>query len=115
MKKLILTGLSLVFALTLTFAQEGSPEDKAKAKVEKISEKLMLTPEQKTEVYDIVLEHTKAKWALKSDTTIAKDVAEQQATTLKANADAKIIEKLTDEQKPLYGKYIEERDAKKKD
>lgn len=113
MKKLILTGLSLLFALTLTFAQEGTPEDKAKAKVEKITEKVTLTPEQQTAVYDIVLEHTKAKWALKADTTIAEDVAKQQAEALAASADAKIVETLTEEQKPLYAKYVEERKAKK--
>ncbi|WP_437922203.1 hypothetical protein [Sphingobacterium sp. LRF_L2] len=113
MKKLILTGLSLLFALTLTFAQEGTPETKAKEKVEKLSEKLTLTPEQQTAVYDIVLEHTKAKWALKADTTISPDVAKQQVDALTSTADAKIVEKLTEEQKPIYIQWIEERNAKK--
>lgn len=114
MKKFMLTGLSLLFALTLTFAQEGTPEEKAKASVEKISEKVALTPEQQTSIYAIALEHTKAKWAIKSDKSIAPDAAKQQMAALSTSADAKIAEKLTEEQKPLYAQYVQERNAKKK-
>ncbi|WDF67498.1 hypothetical protein PQ465_14460 [Sphingobacterium oryzagri] len=114
MKKFMLTGLSLLFALTLTFAQEGTPEEKAKTKTEKISEKVTLTPEQQTAVYAIVLEHTKAKWALKSDKSVTPDVAKQQAEALAASADAKIAEQLTAEQKTLYAEYVKERHEKKK-
>src|SRR5690606_21193929 len=115
MKKLILTGLSLLFALTLTFAQEGTPEQKAKTTEETLKERLSLTDAQQTAIYDIVLEHKKAKWALKSDTTITPDVAKEQAKSLKATADAKIAEQLTEEQKPLFTKWVEERDAKKEE
>ncbi|MFD1768846.1 hypothetical protein [Sphingobacterium suaedae] len=113
MKKLILTGLSFLFALSLTFAQQGTPEEKAKETVATLTEKLTLTDAQQTAIYDIVLEHKKAKWALKSDTTITPDAAKEQAASLKATADAKIAEQLTEEQKPVYTKWVEERDAKK--
>lgn len=115
MKKLILTGLSFLFALTLTFAQEGTPEEKAKETVETLTEKLTLTEEQRASIYNIVVEHKKAKWTLKSDTTLSADAIKEQAAGLTATADAKIIELLTEEQKPLYGQYIEERDAKKEE
>ncbi|MGO3194651.1 MAG: hypothetical protein ACTIKE_11595 [Sphingobacterium sp.] len=112
MKKLILTGLSFLFALTLTFAQEGTPEEKAKATVEKLTEKLTLTSEQQTAIYDVILEHKQAKAALKADGSLSADALEQQKGSLKATADAKIAEQLSDEQKPLYTKFVQERDAK---
>ncbi|NQD70731.1 hypothetical protein HP439_08375 [Sphingobacterium shayense] len=112
MKKLILTGLSFLFALSLTFAQEGTPEEKAKATVEKLTEKLTLTSEQQSAIYDVVLEHKQAKAALKADTTLSADAMDQQKASLKASADAKIAEQLSDEQKPLFTKFVEERDAK---
>lgn len=113
MKKLILTGLSFLFAITLTFAQQGTPEEKATETVTKLTEKLALTEEQQASVYNIVLEQTTAKYALKADTTLSEDVVTEQISTLTSTADAKIIELLTEEQKPEFGKYIEERNAKK--
>lgn len=113
MKKLILTGLSLLFAITLTFAQQGTPEEKTTEIVTKLTEKLILSEEQQASVYNIVLELTTTKYALKADTTLSEDVVKKQISILTATADEKITELLTDEQKPEFAKYIEERNAKK--
>ncbi|WP_140936995.1 hypothetical protein [Sphingobacterium lumbrici] len=113
MKKLILTGLSLLFAITLTFAQQGTPEEKTTEIVTKLTEKLILSEEQQASVYNIILELTTTKYALKADTTLSEDVVKKQISILTATADEKITELLTDEQKPEFAKYIEERNAKK--
>lgn len=113
MKKLFLAVSAVLFSLTLTFAQEVNPEEKAKATVTEWTETLQLTPEQQTQIYTIVLEHKKSKLALKSDTTVAEDAKATQIEALTADLDKKVSEILTDEQKPLYVKIVEARAAKK--
>lgn len=112
MKKLFLTGISLLFALTLTFAQDKSPEDKAKEKVTKLTEKLTLTDEQQTSIYEIVLQHAKAKQDLKADGTQSAEATTQAKNRLQETADAQIKEQLSDEQRSLYDKIISERPKK---
>jgi|SRR5690606_33453213 len=112
MKKIFLTGISLLFALTLTFAQDANPEQKAQEKVTKLTEKLTLTEEQQTSIYDIVLEHAKAKQAIKADGTQSDEAKAEAKTRLQEGTDAQIKEKLSDEQKALYDKMISERPKK---
>ena len=115
MKKLILTGLSFLFAITMLFAQEINPENKAKETVTELTEKLTLTDDQQTAVYNIVLEKVNAKIAIKSDTTLSADVVKEQIQALTATANGKINDLLTDEQKPLFVQYLEEKMANKKE
>src|SRR5690606_7947413 len=100
------TSISLLFALTLTFAQDKSPEDKAKEKVAKLTEKLTLTDEQQTSIYDIVLEHAKAKQNLKADGTQSAEAKTQAKNRLQETADAQIKDQLSDEQKSQYDQII---------
>jgi len=113
MKKLFLTVSAFLFALSLSIAQEVSPEDKAKETVTEWTTQLNLTEEQQAQIYDIVLDHKKAKFALKSDTTAAEDNKAQQVDALNANLDKSVNDVLTDEQKPLYAKIVESRASKK--
>lgn len=112
MKKLILTGLSFLFAITLTFAQEVTPENKAKESVTELTEKLTLTEDQQTAIYAIVLEKIKGKEAIKADTTLTEDAVKQQIEAIKVNANSKINELLTEDQKPLFVKFLEEKATK---
>ncbi|SFS74321.1 hypothetical protein [Sphingobacterium wenxiniae] len=106
MKKLFLTGISLLFALTLTFAQEGNPEEKAKQVVTELTEKLTLTDDQQKSIYDIVLDNAKQKEALKADTTLSPEALSEAVSRLKETKKAQITEKLSDEQKALYAQII---------
>lgn len=115
MKKIILTGLSFLFAVTMLFAQEINPENKAKETVTELTEKLTLTEDQQTAVYNIVLEKVNAKIAVKADTTLSAEVVKEQIQALKATANGKINDLLTDEQKTLFIKYLEEKMANKKE
>jgi len=114
MKKLFLAVSAVLFSLTLTFAQDVNPEEKAKQTVTEWTTQLNLTEEQQATVYNIVLEHKKAKFALKADTTQAEEAKATQIEALNADLDKKVSEVLTDDQKPLYAKIVEERAAKKK-
>ncbi|PRD48762.1 hypothetical protein [Sphingobacterium haloxyli] len=109
MKRLFLTGISLLFALTLTFAQDANPEAKAQEKVTKLTEKLTLTDEQQTSIYDIVLEHAKAKQALKADASQSPEALAEAKNRLQETTDAQIKEKLSDEQKTQYDRIVAER------
>lgn len=115
MKKLILTGLSFLFAITLTFAQDITPENKAKEHVIVLTEKLVLSTEQQAPIYNIVLEKVKAKLAVQSDTTQTEEAVKHQLKTINDEANAKISELLTEEQKALFTKYLEEKKAKKEE
>ena len=113
MKKLILTGLSFLFAVTLTFAQQSDVETKATAVTTELTEKLTLTADQQTAVYTIVLEKVKAKHALKADTTQSADDVKKQMEAIKNTSSSKIAELLNDEQKAIFIKHLEEKESKK--
>ena len=114
MKKLILTGLSLIFAITLTFAQEAKVEQKAQETVVILTEKLTLTDDQQAAVYPIVLEVKTAKLALKADTALSAEQLQKELVKISSAADMKIAAQLTEEQKVAFTKYVEERNAEKK-
>jgi protein CpxP len=113
MRKLILTGLSFLFAITLTFAQDINPETKAKQKVDELTQVLTLNEDQQASIFTIVLEKVSAKHAIKADTTLAADVAKQQIEAAQATAHQKISELLNDDQKVVFAKYTEDQKGKK--
>ncbi|MGN0003101.1 MAG: hypothetical protein ACI35V_06685 [Sphingobacterium composti] len=115
MRKLILTGLSFLFAITLTFAQDVNPETKAKQKVDELTQVLTLNEDQQAAIFTIVLEKVNAKQAIKSDTTLTADVAKQQIDATKATAHQKISEQLNDDQKIAFAKYLEDQQGKKEE
>lgn len=108
MKKIILTGISLLFATTLTFAQ-SNPEEAAKQEVAVLTEKLTLTEDQQTSVLQIVWEGAKAKAAVKEDATLSPEVLAESLNKIQATTDAQVAEKLSDEQKPVFEKLVSER------
>src|SRR5690606_5340442 len=115
MKKLILTGLSFLFAITMLFAQEINPETKAKETVTELTEKLTLTEDQQTAVYTIAIEKFTAKVAINSDTTLTAEAKKQQIDAISTAANGKINEQLTDDQKVIFAKYLEEKAGKKEE
>lgn len=115
MKKLILTGLSFLFAITLTFAQQSDVETKAKEVTTELTEKLTLTADQQTAVHTIVLEKIKAKHALKADTTQSAEDVKLQIDAIKNTSTSKIAELLNDDQKAIFIKHLEEKQAKKEE
>lgn len=116
MKKLFLTGISLLFAVTLTFAQNANPEEVARKKSAELTQKLQLTPEQQGSIHQIILDGLQHKNTLKADQTISDDAKKE---TLKAGAkekEAKIKALLTDEQKVKYDAWAKkEKEEHKKE
>ncbi|UIR55741.1 hypothetical protein LZQ00_15910 [Sphingobacterium sp. SRCM116780] len=112
MKKLVLTGIGFFLALGLTFAQQATPEENATKVTTELTQKLSLTDEQKTAAYTITLEQAKAEAALLQDTAATKEALIEQFTKLQADADTKVDALLTEDQKGLFKKVIEERPAK---
>ncbi|CAM3812066.1 hypothetical protein [Sphingobacterium prati] len=111
MKKLFLTGLGFFLAMSLTFAQQTTPEENATKVVTELVTKLTLNDEQKTAVSTIVLDQEKAVAALIQDSTTTPEVKKESITKLQGESDSKIALLLTDEQKAAFQKYIEERPA----
>lgn len=112
MKKLFLTGIGFFLALSLTFAQQVTPEEHATQVTTELTQKLSLTDEQKTAAYTITLDQAKAESALLGDTTATKEVLVEQINKLQAEADVKVDALLTEDQKELFKKVVEERPAK---
>lgn len=108
MKKLILTGVGLLFAMTLTFAQETDAEQKSKEKVVTLTEKLTLNEEQQAAIYPIIFEKLQAKTSIKADATLSEDDAKQRIDKAAADANTKILDLLNDEQKEIYHRHLEE-------
>ncbi|QBQ39634.1 hypothetical protein [Sphingobacterium psychroaquaticum] len=109
MKKLFLTGISLLFAATLTFAQEVKPEEKAKQETVTLTEKLTLTEDQQKTVFDLVLQGETAKATLRADATLSPEACVEALTKVQANVDTQVAEKLSDEQREIFAKIVSER------
>lgn len=112
MKKLFLAGISLLFAVSLTFAQDINPEEKAREKVALLTEKLVLTPDQQGPIHEAVLEGIQAKVAVKADETLTEEAKKEQIKAIENDKHEKVKALLTEEQKAEYERWISE---KKKD
>ncbi len=108
MKKLILTGVGLLFAITLTFAQETDAEQKTREKVVSLTEKLTLNDEQQAAIYPIIFEKHQAKLSIKADTALSQDEAKEQIDKAASEANSKILALLSEEQKEVYHRHLEE-------
>ena len=109
MKKLFLTGIGFFLAMSLTFAQQTTPEENATKVVTELVTKLTLNEEQKTAVSTIVLNQEKAIAAVMQDATATADAKKESITKIQGESDTKIAQLLTDEQKTAYQKYVTER------
>ena len=109
MKKLFLTGISLLFAVSLTFAQQVNPEEKAKEVTTELTQKLTLTAEQQTAIYPLILDGAKVVEGLKADSSLAPEVLAEQVENVQKTVDTKVSELLTEEQKPVFFQLISER------
>jgi len=109
MKKLFLTGIGFFLAMSLTFAQQTTPEENATKVVTELVTKLTLNEEQKTAVSTIVLNQEKAIANVIQDATATADAKKESITKIQGESDTKIAQLLTDEQKTAYQKYVTER------
>ncbi|WP_343320862.1 hypothetical protein [Sphingobacterium multivorum] len=109
MKKLFLTGIGFFLAMSLTFAQQTTPEENATKVVTELVTKLTLNEEQKTAVSTIVLNQEKAIAAVIQDATATADAKKESITKIQGESDTKIAQLLTDEQKTAYQKYVTDR------
>ena len=80
MKSLKLTLAALTFTLfaNVSIAQQGendkkTPEERATAQTDKMSEKLLFSPEQKSQVYDINLAIDRKNEAVRSDKNMSEE------------------------------------------
>ncbi|MDR0261718.1 MAG: hypothetical protein LBJ04_00690 [Sphingobacterium sp.] len=112
MKKLILTGVGLCLALSLTFAQQVTPEETAAKATTELVQKLNLNDEQKTAVSTILLDQAKAEQTIVKDSASSTQAKSEALNKLQNEADTKVNQLLTEDQKSLYQKMIAERPAK---
>ncbi|WP_133228640.1 hypothetical protein [Sphingobacterium corticibacter] len=115
MKKLFLTGIGLLFAVTLTFAQSAESQEEARKKASELTERLQLTPEQQGSVHEIILDGYKQKDALKADKTITEEVKKERLKEGTKHSHNRIKEILTPEQKDRFENWVKEHKAKHKD
>jgi len=112
MKKLILTGMGLCLALSLTFAQQATPEETAAKATTELVQKLNLNDEQKTAISSILLDQAKAEETILKDSTSTTAAKVEILNKLQTEVDGKVSQLLTEDQKTIYQKVIAERPAK---
>ena len=112
MKKLILTGIGLCLALSLTFAQQVTPEETAAKATTELVQKLNLNDEQKTAVSSILLDQAKAEETILKDSSSTAAAKGETLNKLQTEVDSKVSQLLTEDQKTIYQKVIAERPAK---
>lgn len=115
MKKLILTGLSLLFAATLTFAQEINPENKAKEITIELTEKLSLTEQQQASIYVLVLDNTKLKLGLDADAQLPQEEKDKRLKEAQNTFLTKVSALLTNEQKEAFVQYLQQKESSQKE
>jgi len=89
--KITFAALTLTLFANISIAQEQNgekktPEERATAQTEKMSEKLLLSPEQKTQVYDINLAIDQKNESVRNDKNMSE---ETKKASLKGNSDAR--------------------------
>lgn len=82
MKKLFLTGIGFFLAITLTFAQQTTPEENATKVVTELVTKLSLNDEQKTAISTIVLDQEKAVATVLQDSSTTADAKKENIAKL---------------------------------
>lgn len=112
MKKQILTGMGLCLALSLTFAQQVTPEETAAKATTELVQKLNLNDEQKTAISSILLDQAKAEETILKDSTSTTAAKVEILNKLQTEVDGKVSQLLTEDQKTIYQKVIAERPAK---
>ncbi|WP_433901833.1 hypothetical protein [Sphingobacterium puteale] len=112
MKKLILTGMGLCLALSLTFAQQVTPEETVAKATTELVQKLNLNDEQKTAISSILLDQAKAEETILKDSTSTTAAKVEILNKLQTEVDGKVSQLLTEDQKTIYQKVIAERPAK---
>lgn len=112
MKKIILIGIGFCLTLSLTFAQQISPEQIAANATTELVQKLNLSDEQKTAVSSILLDQTKTEASALKDSTSTVVVKSQILNKLQTEVDNKISKVLKEDQKVIYQEIIAQRPEK---
>ena len=112
MKRIILTGIGFCLALSLTFAQQTTPQEAAARETTELAQKLNLSDDQKTAVSTILLDQAKAEETIARDNSSSSEVKNEALTKLQTEVDTKVNQLLTEDQKNIYQKVISERPAK---
>jgi hypothetical protein len=89
--KITFAALTLTLFANISIAQEQNgekktPEERATAQTEKMSEKLLFSPEQKTQVYDINLAIDQKNEAVRNDKNMSE---ETRKASIQGNNDAR--------------------------
>jgi protein CpxP len=120
MKKIILTVAIALTAFTASYAQKGdrnqlTPEQKAERVATNLKEKLSLSDDQKSKVYQLEVDRMKksAEWRRDSQEAM-KSKMESRKAFMKEN-DEKLEKILTADQKKLYESMRQERKTNIKD
>lgn len=120
MKKIILTVAIALTAFTASYAQKGdrtrmTPEQRAEKVATNLKEKLSLTDDQKSKVYQLEVDRMKKEAELRKDNQEAmKSKMDSRKAFMKEN-DEKLEKILTADQKKAYDAMREERKTRMKD
>lgn len=106
---LLIAASVAVKAQTATEAPKATPEERAHTQTLRLQKLLTLTPEQFTQVEQIMLTRVKKVDAIKADQTKSKEEKKAAADVATAEQDKELEKVLTKEQ---YAKYIEQKQLK---
>ncbi|MBC8052220.1 MAG: hypothetical protein H7Y13_04080 [Sphingobacteriaceae bacterium] len=117
MKKILVVLFLMAGAVSLSKAQgqggfqQRSPEERVKMQMERLSQTLSLTEDQKTKISAIYLVQAKSRDSLFTSMgqTPDRDAMRAKMTEMNASSDKKVLSLLNDEQKKTYEAYVKER------
>jgi len=115
MKKLMMICALLFSVITYANAQQGggrmggTPEERAKRNTEVLTEKLKLSDDQKAKVLAIYTDQNAAMAKAREEAGGDRSAIREKMGKMMAETSTKIEAVLTDEQKPVFKAYQEER------
>lgn len=119
MKKLLIVCGLLFSVITFAKAQDGgrqmpSPEERAKRSVDRLTEKLGLTDDQKSKITAIFLDQAAAITKARQESKGDRDAMRAQVQKINDESDAKITALLNDDQKKKFEAWKAERKERMK-
>lgn len=110
MKKFVALGITLLWMVGISVAQEESIEKRVQEKTQKLTEQLSLDESQQGTISAVLHEMFTSKKEIEDNAELSPEDKERMKKEVKTQSHAKILEELNDDQKILFREMSEQKD-----